>query len=58
MNIAALAFSNVDFVAATFGESWLSKLAYAVIGFAALWQIPALVRGVGASDAAAGKAAR
>ena len=53
LNLASIAFSNVDFVTASFGESWLSKLAYAVIGFSALWQIPALVRGIGASDAAA-----
>ena len=58
LNIAAIAFSKVDFVTATFGESWLSKLAYSVIGFSALWQIPALVRAIGASDAAARKAAR
>jgi uncharacterized membrane protein YuzA (DUF378 family) len=53
LNLASISFSDVDFVTAAFGESWLAKLAYAVIGFAALWQIPAFVRGIGASDAAA-----
>jgi uncharacterized membrane protein YuzA (DUF378 family) len=59
LNLASTSFSDVDFVTATFGDSWLAKLAYGVIGFAALWQIPALLRGIGASDdAAAAKAAK
>ncbi|MEP7210157.1 MAG: DUF378 domain-containing protein [Alphaproteobacteria bacterium] len=58
LNLSSTAFSDVDFVTQTFGASWLAKLAYGVIGFAALYQILPLTRAIGRSDDAAAKHAK
>jgi uncharacterized membrane protein YuzA (DUF378 family) len=58
LNLSSTAFSDVDFVTQTFGDSWLAKLAYAVIGFSALYQILPLTRAIGRSDDAPAKVAK